>query len=268
MDEAAHRLGIGQPRGGVARRRQWRGRGLLSHGIVHQHEPGEQPVAMRVHIGERIQHAQRPGDHDDRHRGQVGDQFGDVLRPPVRLIPTRRGLGLALPARIEGDHVIGPAEGAELLRPDPGRHGPARDEDQRMAGGRAGLEVVQPRTVAGDEESVVDGEAVGRGGRPCAGGQHQGQQRKHEPDSQPAPSHGTQMRNPARVVSITNTPRPTGSHPRPARGRTSPRPARQRRPGSSVVHTCSEGWVRDRPVPAGASCGRRNGFGATPSGRG
>ena len=43
-------------------------------------------VAMRAHIGERVEHAERPAHQQHRHRLQIGDQFGDVLPAPARLV--------------------------------------------------------------------------------------------------------------------------------------------------------------------------------------
>ena len=110
---------------------------------------------MTAHIGERIEHAQRPSHHERRHRFQICDQFGDILPSPTRLIAMCRHIRRSLAARVERHDVILLRERLDLLSPDPGRHGPARHKDDGVAGARSGLQVVQPHPIAGLEVPVL-----------------------------------------------------------------------------------------------------------------
>ncbi len=75
LHEALHRQLVRQHRRGVAARRDRRRR-VLAHRIVHQHQPRQFRIAMRMHVGERVEHPQRPAHEQHRPRLQFGDQFG------------------------------------------------------------------------------------------------------------------------------------------------------------------------------------------------
>src|SRR6185312_13221303 len=123
--------------------------------------PGHMPVAMRMDIGQRVEDAQRPGDHNDTIRPQPGNEVGNVLATPERLITVGRNVRKPLAAWVERYDVELPAERLDLWRPDPGRHRPSGNENDRVAGGRPCLQVMQPHAVTAGHEPVADRDPLG-----------------------------------------------------------------------------------------------------------
>jgi len=123
---------------------------------------------MRMHIGQRVKHAERPtGDHHGS-CGDASDQLRDILAAPDRLVPAVGDFRFSLAARVECDDVVDVREGLDLRRPDPGRHGPARHEDDGMRClRRASFQVVQPHPIAAREAAAAHDRGIGggRGGR-------------------------------------------------------------------------------------------------------
>ena len=159
-----------------------RGRRFLADRVVHQHQAGDLLIAMRPNIGERVEHPERPAHQQNRHRLQIGDQFGDVLAAPAGLVAIRRRVRVALTAWVECHDVMALRECADLWLPDPRRHGPARNKDDGVTEVRAGLQIVQPHPVAGDEVPAL---------RRSLGRRRPGQQHDQRRDDAGCDSHAT-----------------------------------------------------------------------------
>ena len=160
-DEAAHLFLAPQP--GAARAGHAGGDGgrVLADGIVDQDEAGDEAVAVFGDVGQAVEDAERPADEHDGAVAVGGDQFGDVLA--ATLIGVARGgdLALALAAGIKREDVVAGRESVELLLEDPGRHGPAGDEHDRVARGIAGFDNVQADVVSRGEGEIARGRGCG-----------------------------------------------------------------------------------------------------------
>ena len=91
-DEAVHGDGVRQP-GSRALGRRASGGGSSPTELSTSTSPAIQ-VAVCAHIGQRIQHAERPAHQQHRRRREIGDQFGDVLAAPVRFVAAVGRVGI------------------------------------------------------------------------------------------------------------------------------------------------------------------------------
>ena len=79
--------------------------------------PASRASPWYVHIGQSVEHAERPADQQHRRRAEPGQQLGDVLSAAGRGRSPRRRPGTALAARIEGDHPIAVSETPPFVPP-------------------------------------------------------------------------------------------------------------------------------------------------------
>jgi hypothetical protein len=182
--------------------------GAFAHGIIHQYQAGDMRIAVFMHVGEHIQHAERPAEQHRRLAAELPDQLRYVPPAPERIVAGLGHLAIALAARVEGNDPVYAREILDLPREDPGGHGPAR---YQYDGGGLGLtlvDVMQPHAVAGDETAV---------GRACRGTCAQNEKGDQKRDRKPE-NHG-----PAHASVCAEVAAPCQHARTPPRRRTSPR---------------------------------------------
>ncbi len=178
-----------------ARRR----RRLLAHRTVDQYHAGQPLGAEHVNILQRLDGAQRPA-----HEQNVAERREKLLQiggAPLGRKTVGGKLRFALPARVQRQRVVTPAEMFELILPDRRRHRPAGHQREGQVGFfgvlQAGFEERKRNAVAGLKKSSGDlrGTALRHHGETSS------DQKKHRPKSHSFTNDGPRS---ARIVCRAN----------------------------------------------------------------